>query len=335
MNRREHSLSLEVERSTSGGRSIATLPIGREAVSPESTSRTPARLPLRRGGAARAALERRPAPPDDDRRHPPITSAIDSPRSTTEMEPTMADEPDVLSDIENDPEWVRYLQQTLDYWGVWSGEQDGVFSPELEQCVKDFQAQQNLVVDGWVGPRTWWRVQPRGSGPHRTRPVPQSSRSSARSAATSRPSNSRSPPARRRRRPHLQRVRRPAGLTVGGRRAAFSEHDQPFTNERIRKGQAHVLLCGIHSAISVPGSPTAWRRLPSWPRSAAGSVRRLSVPTAAGRDRRRPRTHRERHGLQQSALENEGKAEEARRMRRRHGRTPTRGRPLQELVGAN
>jgi peptidoglycan hydrolase-like protein with peptidoglycan-binding domain len=71
------------------------------------------------------------------------------------MEPTMADEPDVLSDIENDPEWVRFLQQTLDYWGVWSGEQDGVFSPELEQCVKDFQSQQNLVVDGWVGPRTW------------------------------------------------------------------------------------------------------------------------------------------------------------------------------------
>jgi peptidoglycan hydrolase-like protein with peptidoglycan-binding domain len=67
----------------------------------------------------------------------------------------MADEPDILSDRDNDPQWVQYLQQTLEYWGLWSGENDGNYSPELEQCVKDFQAQQELVVDGWVGPRTW------------------------------------------------------------------------------------------------------------------------------------------------------------------------------------
>ncbi len=68
----------------------------------------------------------------------------------------MADEPDILSDRENDPEWVRYLKQTLEYWGLSAGDPDDTtYSPELEQCVKDFQAQQQLVVDGWVGPRTW------------------------------------------------------------------------------------------------------------------------------------------------------------------------------------
>lgn len=67
----------------------------------------------------------------------------------------MADEPDILSDYDNDPEWVKYLQDTLQYWGFWNGESDGEFSPELEECVKAFQADQQLVVDGWVGPRTW------------------------------------------------------------------------------------------------------------------------------------------------------------------------------------
>ena len=67
----------------------------------------------------------------------------------------MADEPDLVSNADNDPEWVKFLQQTLQYWGFWNGDADGEFSPELDQCVRDFQASQHLVVDGWVGPRTW------------------------------------------------------------------------------------------------------------------------------------------------------------------------------------
>ncbi len=67
----------------------------------------------------------------------------------------MADEPDILSDYDNDPQWVTYLQETLQYWGFWNGENDGSFSPQLEECVKSFQDAQGLVVDGWVGPRTW------------------------------------------------------------------------------------------------------------------------------------------------------------------------------------
>lgn len=68
----------------------------------------------------------------------------------------MADEPDLVRDgRDNDKDWVRFLQQTLEYWGYWSGEQDGEFTDELEEAVRSFQDVNGLIVDGWVGPKTW------------------------------------------------------------------------------------------------------------------------------------------------------------------------------------
>ena len=37
---------------------------------------------------------------------------------------------------------------------------DGVFGPETEQAVKDFQQSNGLVVDGIVGPITWSKIHP-------------------------------------------------------------------------------------------------------------------------------------------------------------------------------
>ncbi len=67
----------------------------------------------------------------------------------------MANEPDLLADRENDVEWVTYLQGLLRNWGYWNGEDDGHFGPEIDEAVRKFQGDQGLVVDGWVGPKTW------------------------------------------------------------------------------------------------------------------------------------------------------------------------------------
>ena len=40
------------------------------------------------------------------------------------------------------------------------GSVDGVFGPETEQAVKDFQQANGLVVDGVVGPITWSKIHP-------------------------------------------------------------------------------------------------------------------------------------------------------------------------------
>lgn len=68
----------------------------------------------------------------------------------------MADEPDLVRDgRDNDKDWVRFLQQTLEYWGYWSGEHDGEFTDELDEAIRSFQEVNGLIVDSWVGPKTW------------------------------------------------------------------------------------------------------------------------------------------------------------------------------------
>lgn len=67
----------------------------------------------------------------------------------------MASEPDLLADRRNDAEWVKYLLGMLRNWGYWDGEDDGQFGPPLDESVRRFQGDQGLVVDGWVGPKTW------------------------------------------------------------------------------------------------------------------------------------------------------------------------------------
>jgi peptidoglycan hydrolase-like protein with peptidoglycan-binding domain len=49
---------------------------------------------------------------------------------------------------------VRYLQQVLNKKGYLVAT-DGMFGPKTEQAVIKFQKQQQILVDGIVGPQTW------------------------------------------------------------------------------------------------------------------------------------------------------------------------------------
>jgi peptidoglycan hydrolase-like protein with peptidoglycan-binding domain len=65
----------------------------------------------------------------------------------------MADEPELQKGQSG--EWVRYLQQMLQYAGYWQGEADGQFGDELEQAVMQLQSASGLAADGVVGAGTW------------------------------------------------------------------------------------------------------------------------------------------------------------------------------------
>ncbi len=65
----------------------------------------------------------------------------------------MANEPDLRRGA--DGEWVTYLQQLLEAAGHSPGAIDGDFGPKTDAAVRSFQDANGLVVDGWVGPKTW------------------------------------------------------------------------------------------------------------------------------------------------------------------------------------
>ncbi|KYC36829.1 hypothetical protein WA1_45005 [Scytonema hofmannii PCC 7110] len=53
-------------------------------------------------------------------------------------------------------EAVRFLQQLLIVFGKLSNSDfDAIFGSNTENAVKEFQREQNLTVDGKVGPQTW------------------------------------------------------------------------------------------------------------------------------------------------------------------------------------
>jgi cell wall-associated NlpC family hydrolase len=52
-------------------------------------------------------------------------------------------------------ESVRFLQTKLKQLGYDPGPIDGIFGPGTERAVKNFQADQGLMVDGIVGKQTW------------------------------------------------------------------------------------------------------------------------------------------------------------------------------------
>ncbi len=53
--------------------------------------------------------------------------------------------------------WVNLLQRYLTAWGFVTTP-DGVFGPKTKESVVDFQINQNLTVDGIVGPQTWGKL---------------------------------------------------------------------------------------------------------------------------------------------------------------------------------
>ncbi|MGF1517888.1 MAG: peptidoglycan-binding protein, partial [Nodosilinea sp.] len=50
---------------------------------------------------------------------------------------------------------VRQLQQRLRTKGVYSGAIDGIFGSQTEAAVRQIQTDNDLTVDGIVGPATW------------------------------------------------------------------------------------------------------------------------------------------------------------------------------------
>ena len=54
---------------------------------------------------------------------------------------------------------VKYLQNLLNYIYGQNLKVDGIFGAATEASVKRFQKEENLVVDGIVGPKTWQRLE--------------------------------------------------------------------------------------------------------------------------------------------------------------------------------
>lgn len=70
----------------------------------------------------------------------------------------MAGEPDLVQEYTDDTSngYVTYLQQMLQHNGCYhDGAVDGIFGPITDVAVRQFQHDNGLTVDGWVGPITW------------------------------------------------------------------------------------------------------------------------------------------------------------------------------------
>lgn len=59
---------------------------------------------------------------------------------------------------------VEFLQNLLQKLGFYSGEIDGIFGPNTQSAVRNFQRSFGLSVDGIVGPNTWRALQPNIDG---------------------------------------------------------------------------------------------------------------------------------------------------------------------------
>lgn len=70
----------------------------------------------------------------------------------------MADEPELVQNHTDDDTngYVTYLQEVLQHQGYYNdGQVDGIFGPVTDAAVRQFQQDNGLTVDGWVGPITW------------------------------------------------------------------------------------------------------------------------------------------------------------------------------------
>lgn len=50
------------------------------------------------------------------------------------------------------------IQQALQNAGFYHGTVDGVIGPKTKKAIREFQEQNNLVMDGKVGPKTWSKL---------------------------------------------------------------------------------------------------------------------------------------------------------------------------------
>ena len=75
------------------------------------------------------------------------------PSSSTVIAETAGNLPILMLDDSGDE--VSRLQQRLVALNLYVGPVDGVFGPQTERAVEEFQQQAGLIVDGVVGPATW------------------------------------------------------------------------------------------------------------------------------------------------------------------------------------
>lgn len=88
------------------------------------------------------------APPAEDNTSPaPTTPPANSNNGSSAALPVLR--PGMEGDV------VRQLQQRLRTEGFYSGAIDGIFGSQTEAAVRKAQAENNLTVDGIVGPATW------------------------------------------------------------------------------------------------------------------------------------------------------------------------------------
>jgi peptidoglycan hydrolase-like protein with peptidoglycan-binding domain len=56
---------------------------------------------------------------------------------------------------EKSKQTMRDIQAALKNAGFYEGKIDGIFGPKTKKAIEEFQAKNNLKVDGKVGPKTW------------------------------------------------------------------------------------------------------------------------------------------------------------------------------------
>lgn len=74
----------------------------------------------------------------------------------------MAGEPTLQEGISS--EWVQYLQRLLAPLGYWNGGDDGSFTPELTDAVRQFQSNAGVEPSGVVDDATWAALTGTGAG---------------------------------------------------------------------------------------------------------------------------------------------------------------------------
>lgn len=94
-----------------------------------------------------------------------VTQPSDIPGATVATSASRASQNPPLGAIPETPTSGQ-IQQALKNVNLYHGKIDGVIGPKTRKAIEDFQSQNNLVVDGKVGPKTWGLL-----GQHLNQPV--------------------------------------------------------------------------------------------------------------------------------------------------------------------
>ena len=80
------------------------------------------------------------------------------PSAVTQVQPAVAPAPTTAEVAYPASPTINDIQQALQNANLYQGNIDGVSGPKTKKAILDFQAQNNLKVDGKVGPKTWQQL---------------------------------------------------------------------------------------------------------------------------------------------------------------------------------